>query len=95
MMIVCEFLVGGILSSSAMHTAMNGDAQHMLKEALCGEAGASSPRVPSTLADACWVMRVGWKIGVLLCRDVDYFDGSSPASPGLIKNLNLCTNESQ
>ena len=38
----------------------------MLKEALCGEAGASSPR---TLADACWVLRVGWKIGVLLQED--------------------------
>ena len=42
---------------------MNGSAQHILKEVLCGEAGASSPR---TLADACWVLRVGWKIGVLL-----------------------------
>ena len=71
---------------------MDGNAQHVLKEALCGEAGASSP---STLADACWVLRVGWKIGVLLCRDGDYFNGSSPASPGLIKNLNQCTNESQ
>ena len=45
---------------------MNGSAQHILKEALCGEAGASSPR---TLADACWVLRVGWKIGVLLQED--------------------------
>ena len=37
-----------------------------LQEALCGEAGASSPRA---LADACWVLRVGWKIGVLLQED--------------------------
>lgn len=34
---------------------MDGNAQHVLKEALCGEAGPSSP---STLADACWVLRV-------------------------------------
>ena len=45
---------------------MDGNAPHILQEALCGEAGAYSPR---TLADACWVLRVGWKIGVLLQED--------------------------